>query len=59
METVKISFGQNGNLLFSTLNVLQLVGWAAIMIYDGSLAANGVWKIGESIWCLIHLKNLE
>ncbi|MBS6560938.1 MAG: cytosine permease, partial [Clostridiales bacterium] len=42
METVKISFGQNGSLLFSTLNVLQLLGWTAIMIYDGSLAANGV-----------------
>lgn len=53
METVKISFGQNGSLLFSTLNVLQLLGWTAIMIYDGSLAANGVWKIGEWIWCLI------
>lgn len=53
METVKISFGRNGSLLFSTLNVLQLVGWTAIMIYDGSLAANGVWKIGEWIWCLM------
>lgn len=29
METVKMSFGQKGSLLFSVLNVLQLVGVAA------------------------------
>ena len=27
METVKMSFGQKGGLLFAFLNVLQLVGW--------------------------------
>ena len=32
METVKMSFGQKGGLLFSALNVLQLVGWTGIMI---------------------------
>ena len=37
METVKMSFGQKGGLLFAALNVLQLVGWTAIMIYDGAL----------------------
>ena len=39
METVKISFGQKGSLFFALLNVIQLVGWTAIMIYDGALAA--------------------
>ena len=39
METVKMSFGEKGSLLFAVLNVLQLVGWTAIMIYDGALAA--------------------
>lgn len=53
METVKMSFGQKGSLLFSILNILQLVGWTAIMIFDGALAANGVWNIGAWIWCLI------
>jgi putative hydroxymethylpyrimidine transporter CytX len=53
METVKMSFGQKGSLLFSILNVLQLVGWTAIMIYDGALAANGVAGIGQWIWCLV------
>ena len=53
METVKMSFGQKGGLLFSVLNVLQLVGWTAIMIYDGALAANGVIKTGAWVWCLV------
>lgn len=53
METVKMSFGQKGSLLFAFLNVLQLVGWTAIMIYDGALAANGALNIGRWIWCLV------
>ena len=53
METVKMSFGQKGGLLFSVLNVLQLVGWTAIMIYDGALAANGVINTGVWVWCLV------
>ena len=39
METVKDSFGIHGGQLFAILNVLQLAGWTAIMIYDGALAA--------------------
>ena len=53
METAKMSFGNKGGLLFSILNVLQLVGWTAIMIYDGALAANGVLHTGAWIWCLV------
>ena len=53
METVKLSFGERGGLLFSLLNVLQLVGWTAIMIYDGALAANGIFSVGSWVWCLV------
>lgn len=53
METVKMSFGQTGSLLFSLLNILQLVGWTGIMIYDGALAADGVLAAGRWIWCLV------
>ena len=53
METVKMSFGQNGGMFFSFLNVLQLVGWTAIMIYDGALAADGVLNTGRWAWCLV------
>lgn len=53
METVKMSFGEKGSLFFAVLNILQLVGWTAIMIYDGALAANGIWNTGEWVWCLV------
>ena len=53
METVKMSFGQKGSLLFVVLNIIQLVGWTGIMIFDGALAANGVWALGNWLWCLL------
>ena len=53
METVKMSFGQKGGLLFAFLNVLQLVGWTAIMIYDGALAIGGIFDVGHWVWCLV------
>lgn len=69
METVKMSFGNKGSLLFAFLNVLQLIGWTAIMIYDGALAADGMlhtrllgWAlvIGAliALWIIIGLTNL-
>lgn len=53
METVKMSFGQKGGLLFAFLNVLQLVGWTAIMIYDGALATGGIFHVAHWVWCLV------
>ncbi len=53
METVKMSFGSRGGLLFALLNIVQLLGWTAIMIYDGALAAGGVWDAGRWVWCLV------
>ena len=53
METAKMSFGSKGALLFSVLNIIQLVGWTAIMIFDGALAANGIFDIGNGVWCTI------
>lgn len=53
METVKMSFGRKGGLLFAALNVLQLVGWTAIMIYDGALAVGGIFSAGRWVWCLV------
>ena len=53
METVKMSFGEKGSLLFAVLNVLQLVGWTAIMIYDGALAADGLLHSGIWIWAIV------
>lgn len=53
METVKMSFGSRGALLFSVLNIIQLAGWTAIMIFDGALAANGIFDLGSWAWCMI------
>lgn len=53
METAAMSFGRKGCVFFASLNVLQLVGWTAIMIYDGALAANGVLTVGAWLWSLI------
>ena len=70
METVKLSFGQSGSLLFSSLNVLQLVGWTAVMIAAGAAAAGSIFPLGGAwtwsliigaliiVWILIGLKNL-
>ena len=53
METVKMAFGARGGLLFAVLNVMQLIGWTSIMIYDGALAANSVMDAGHWLWCLV------
>jgi putative hydroxymethylpyrimidine transporter CytX len=53
METVKMSFGKKGSILFSILNVLQLVGWTGIMIYDGAISANGIFNTGIWVWALL------
>ncbi len=53
MDTVKMSFGRKGCLLFALLNVIQLVGWTAIMIFDGALAANEIWGVGTWLWCVV------
>lgn len=57
METVKMSFGAKGAQLFVVLNILQLVGWTAIMIMNGAKATavitGKLWRIDQIwIWCL-------
>lgn len=53
METVKMSFGKMGSYIFAILNIIQLVGWTGIMIYDGAIAANGIWNISRAIWAVV------
>lgn len=53
MESVKVSFGNKGALLFAFLNIVQLIGWTAIMIFDGALAGNSILNIGTAIWSII------
>lgn len=53
METVRISFGTQGAKLFAGLNVIQLVGWTAVMVGSAALAANTIAAIGVSWWSII------
>lgn len=53
MKTVRISFGTQGAKLFAGLNVIQLVGWTAVMVASAALAANTIAAIGVSWWSLI------
>ena len=53
METTKYSFGSWGSKFFALLNVLQLVGWTGIMIYDGALAVNEIFSFGKWIWAIV------
>lgn len=56
MQTVQLSFGRRGSLLFSAANVMQLVGWTAIMIFTGAQAAAALttgWSGAAQWWSLI------
>ena len=61
METVRISFGTQGAKLFAGLNVIQLVGWTAVMVASAALAANTIAAIGAfiALWIVMGLKNLS
>lgn len=43
--STRISFGLYGSYLFSVLNVLQLIGWTAVMIIAGGRSVNAITKL--------------
>lgn len=47
MESVHLSFGARGSVLFSVANMLQLVGWTAVMIYVGATVSSA---LGKMLW---------
>ena len=53
MRSSALSFGKYGSFFFAVLNIIQLVGWQGIMIFDASLSAEGILKLGHTWWCLI------
>ena len=53
MDSVKMSFGEKGGILCAGLNIMQLLGWTGIMIYDGALSANGLVSAGNWVWALV------
>lgn len=53
MQTVGLSFGHIGASIFACINVIQLVGWTSIMVYDSSVAAQGIAPIGAWMWAIV------
>lgn len=54
MEATKRSFGARGSVFFSGANILQLVGWTAIMIQSGAVAATQIVPaLGMAGWALV------
>jgi putative hydroxymethylpyrimidine transporter CytX len=49
--STRISFGKQGSYLISVINILQLVGWTAIMVIEGGTAMN---VISVSLWHFDH-----
>ena len=49
--STRISFGKQGSYLISFINILQLVGWTAIMVIEGGTAMN---VIAVSLWQFNH-----
>lgn len=45
--STRISFGRYGSYVFSIFNILQLVGWTAVMIISGGRSLN---MISKSLW---------
>ena len=54
MGAASRSFGHVGSNLFALANVIQLVGWTAIMVVSGAAAANLLLPLlGEAGWCVV------
>ena len=54
MQAVARSFGHVGAKLFSLANVVQLIGWTAIMVMSGATAATMlVPQLGMMGWCVV------
>ncbi|MGN0035120.1 MAG: putative hydroxymethylpyrimidine transporter CytX, partial [Coriobacteriales bacterium] len=54
METTKFAFGQRGSYIFAVCNVLQLVGWTAVMIVVGASSASLLVNLGgQWVWSVI------
>ncbi len=56
MESTAIAFGQRGSLFFAFLNVLQLIGWIAVMLQAGASTTVGLFpelNFSPQIWAVL------
>ena len=52
METTSATFGRNGMRMFAVLNIVQLVGWTAVMIAQGGAAVSQLTGLAYMLPCL-------
>lgn len=52
METTSATFGCNGMRMFAVLNIVQLVGWTAVMIAQGGTAISQLTGLRYVLPCL-------
>ena len=57
-QTFRISFGRYGSYAFSILNIMQLLGWTAVMIISGAKALDGIAGVladyrNATVWCML------
>lgn len=70
MENTALTFGTYGSIFFSSLNIIQLIGWTSIMILSGAVAINTIYSIDATwifsiiigafiiIWIVIGIENI-
>ena len=52
METTTATFGRFGMRMFAVLNIVQLVGWTAVMIAQGGAAVSQLTSLPYTLPCL-------
>lgn len=59
IKSTELSFGKYGTYLFSILNILQLIGWTAVMIRAASDSMNiimtSMWNFNSTFICTIFI----
>lgn len=53
MATTALTFGQNGSRWFAGLNVLQLLGWTAVMVLTGAQACQVFLPVSLGFWAVV------
>ncbi len=50
MGCASLAFGQGGGAFFATLNIVQLFGWTAVMIFNGAIVATAIFAEFDGAW---------
>ncbi|MCI1986183.1 MAG: putative hydroxymethylpyrimidine transporter CytX [Lactobacillus sp.] len=53
MATTALTFGRNGSRWFAGLNVLQLLGWTAVMVLTGAQACQVFLPVSLGFWAAV------